>query len=139
MQSSPHPEPPELWHSLSEGARALLEVNQLLLSRALLQRMPRGDGHLRQKMVKDVLTKVRARVLDELLQGSIKFALAEFERKARKNAGAKARWAKIRNVAERLATNRVAANFVPWPHVFFDQQNLLSGPCQIASSSRATR
>ena len=45
MQSSPHPEPPELWHSLSEGARALLEVNQLLLSRALLQRMPRGDGH----------------------------------------------------------------------------------------------
>ncbi len=45
MQSSPHPEPPELWHSLSEGARALLEVNQLLLSRPLLQRMPRGDGH----------------------------------------------------------------------------------------------
>lgn len=40
-----HPEPPELWHSLSEGARALWEAQQLLFARPLLRRAPRGDGH----------------------------------------------------------------------------------------------
>ena len=42
---APHPEPPDLWHSLSEGARALFEIQQLYLSSPLLRRAPQGDGH----------------------------------------------------------------------------------------------
>ncbi len=40
-----HPEPPELWHSLSEVMRAMFESQQLLLARPMLRRIPRGDGH----------------------------------------------------------------------------------------------
>lgn len=40
-----HPAPPELWHSLSEGIRALFECQQLLLASPLLKRAPKGDGH----------------------------------------------------------------------------------------------
>lgn len=40
-----HPAPPELWHSLSEGVRALFECQQLLLARPFLKRAPQGDGH----------------------------------------------------------------------------------------------
>lgn len=39
------PDPPALWHSLSEGLRALFECQQLLLASPLLRRAPRGDGH----------------------------------------------------------------------------------------------
>ncbi len=40
-----HPAPPELWHSLSEGVRALFECQQLLIAGPVLKRAPKGDGH----------------------------------------------------------------------------------------------
>lgn len=40
-----HPAPPPLKHSLSEGVRALVECQQLLIASPFLSMAPKGDGH----------------------------------------------------------------------------------------------
>lgn len=40
-----HPAPPPVRHSLLEGIRALLELQQLIIASPILSRAPKGDGH----------------------------------------------------------------------------------------------